>query len=451
MTNEWRTVKLGDFLTLQRGFDLPKHTRAEGRIPVVSSSGISGTHNEAKVQPPGVVTGRYGTIGQVYFLRQPFWPLNTTLWVKDFKGNDEHFCYYLLQTVDYFSCSDKAAVPGVNRNHLHELAIAVPPITEQRAIAQVLGTLDDKIECNRQMNRSLEDIVRALFKSWFIDFDPVIDNALAAGNQIPDELADRAALRQQVAEESAKPLPDELRALFPAEFICTDSMGASGAATAGRWIPKGWEVAPLSALARLNPHSWTTKNAPKRIQYIDLANTKNGRITEVVEYSFDTAPSRARRILYSGDTVFGTVRPGNRSFAYIHEEGLTGSTGFAVLQPLREAYREFVYLATTRDEMVDLFAHLADGAAYPAVRAEVIIEQVHAMPPTQIIEAFHHLVAAVTVSIGQRSAQNTKLSALRDTLLPQLLSGELRVPVAAPQTVGNRSLIDTSRAGGLFQ
>ena len=108
-------------------------------------------------------------------------------------------------------------------------------------------------------------------------------------------------------------------------------------------------------------------------------------------------------------------------------------------------------MATTRDEMVDLFAHLADGAAYPAVRAEVIIEQVHAMPPTQIIEAFHHLVAAVTVSIGQRSAQNTKLSALRDTLLPQLLSGELRVPVAAPQTVGNRSLIDTSRAGGLFQ
>ena len=253
----------------------------------------------------------------------------------------------------------------------------------------------------------------------------MIDNALAAGNPIPDELADRAALRQQAAEEHAKPLPDDLRALFPAEFTHTDTMG---------WIPKGWEVAPLSTLARLNPHAWTARNAPKRVRYIDLANTKNGSINEVVEYAFDTAPSRARRILYSGDTVFGTVRPGNRSFAYIHEEGLTGSTGFAVLHPLREAYREFVYLATTRDEIVDLFAHLADGAAYPAVRAEVVIEQVHAMPPTQIIEAFHHSVAAEIVSIGQRSAQNQKLSALRDALLPKLLTGEVSVPVAATLT-----------------
>ena len=104
---------------------------------------------------------------------EDFWPLNTTLYVRDFKGNNPRFIAYFLRSLDFSAYSDKAAVPGLNRNHLHEASVRVPPVPEQRAIADVLGTLDDKIELNRRMNQTLEEMARALFKSWFVDFDPV--------------------------------------------------------------------------------------------------------------------------------------------------------------------------------------------------------------------------------------------------------------------------------------
>ena len=129
MAGDWTARELSDFLTLQRGFDLPTQDRRSGNVPIVSSSGISGTHREAKVRGPGVVTGRYGTVGEVFFIEQDYWPLNTTLWVKDFKGNDPRFAYYLLQTIDFRSCSDKSSVPGVNRNDLHRIPIVHRPST----------------------------------------------------------------------------------------------------------------------------------------------------------------------------------------------------------------------------------------------------------------------------------------------------------------------------------
>jgi type I restriction enzyme S subunit len=122
----WRESKLGDVLTLQRGHDLPNTVREEGEVPVVSSSGITGHHNEAKATAPGVVTGRYGTIGEVFYIEQDYWPLNTALYVKDFKNNHPRFIAYLLRNVLRNYKSDKAAVPGVNRNVLHEMKILFP-------------------------------------------------------------------------------------------------------------------------------------------------------------------------------------------------------------------------------------------------------------------------------------------------------------------------------------
>jgi len=138
----WIRTTLGQVLTLQRGFDLPTKKRKPGSIPIVSSSGISGSHDEKKVTGPGVVTGRYGTIGQVFFIDEDFWPLNTTLFIKDFKGNDPQFFSYILQTIDFQSHSDKSGVPGVNRNDLHKEEISIPLLTEQRAIAAALDDAD---------------------------------------------------------------------------------------------------------------------------------------------------------------------------------------------------------------------------------------------------------------------------------------------------------------------
>ncbi|WP_293007960.1 restriction endonuclease subunit S [Nitrosomonas sp.] len=142
----WEQKKLGSVAELQRGFDLPSSKRIKGCVPVISSGGVSGFHDEAKVKAPGIVTGRYGSIGDVFFIEVDFWPLNTALWVKDFHGNDPKYLYYLLNKIDYKKFSDKTGVPGINRNDLHAIKMPVPPPPEQHRIAQILTTWDKAIE-----------------------------------------------------------------------------------------------------------------------------------------------------------------------------------------------------------------------------------------------------------------------------------------------------------------
>ena len=150
--SNWKTELLGNVVTLQRGFDLPHQLRKPGSIPIVTSSGFENTHCEAKVRGPGVVTGRYGTIGEVFYVQDDFWPLNTTLYVRDFHGNDPLFVSYLLRTIDFHTHSGKSGVPGVNRNDLHEIPVSLPPtLAEQHAIAEVLGDADALIESLEQL------------------------------------------------------------------------------------------------------------------------------------------------------------------------------------------------------------------------------------------------------------------------------------------------------------
>ncbi|MGO9257653.1 MAG: restriction endonuclease subunit S [Bryobacteraceae bacterium] len=152
MVDTWRLQPLRRIATLQRGFDLPHRNRKPGGVPIVTSSGIADTHCESKVAGPGVVTGRYGTIGEVFYVQTDFWPLNTTLYVKDFHGNHPLFVSYLLRTIDFHSHSGKSGVPGVNRNDLHEISVCIPPTqAEQTAIANVLSDADSLIESLEQL------------------------------------------------------------------------------------------------------------------------------------------------------------------------------------------------------------------------------------------------------------------------------------------------------------
>jgi type I restriction enzyme, S subunit len=306
----------------------------------------------------------------------------------------------------------------INLKDLKRVQIPIPPIAEQKNIVHILGTLDDKIELNHRMNETLEAMAQALFKSWFVDFDPVIDNALAAGNDIPDELKEKAAARQALGGKR-KPLPEDIWKLFPDSFEYSEELG---------WVPAGWAEEQYSTVGELNPESWTKKNAPLSVRYVDLSNTKDGRINQIITYDFAEAPSRARRVLRKNDTIIGTVRPGNRSYAFIHSDGLTGSTGFAVISPKRKIYRSFIYLGLTQKDTIEWFAHLADGAAYPAIRPEVVACQKIALPDDEILENFDSLVSGSINKMGQSESESEILSKLRDTLLPKLLSGELRIP-----------------------
>ena len=170
MISDWKVCQLGDVLTLQRGFDLPTRKRQDGDTPVVSSSGISGYHNEAKVKAPGVVTGRYGTLGEVFYISKDFWPLNTTLYVRDFKGNDQKFISYFLQTLNLAHQNAAGAVPGLNRNALHLLPVKCPPLPTQRKIAAILSAYDDLIENNTRRIEILQEMARSLYREWFVNF-----------------------------------------------------------------------------------------------------------------------------------------------------------------------------------------------------------------------------------------------------------------------------------------
>ncbi len=284
---------------------------------------------------------------------------------------------------------------GLRKDDILRVEIPLPPLPEQRAIARVLGALDDKIELNRRMNGTLEAMARALFKSWFVDFDPV----------------------RAKAEGHAPGLPDRIVNLFPDRLVDSE-LGE---------IPEGWEIGTLGDIASLNPESWNARNTPETIVYVDLANTKWGYIEKVDIYSWGTAPSRARRVLRSGDTIVGTVRPGNRSFTLIDRDGLTGSTGFAVLRPKASNDREIVWCAATSRDNLDRLAHLADGGAYPAVRPRAVAETSVVLANVPARGAFSSMTAPWFDLIENNKRESRRLALLRDTLLPKLVSGWLRV------------------------
>ena len=165
----WKIDELGEFVTLKRGYDLPQQKRKNGEIPIFSSSGVTGTHNEAMVEAPGVITGRYGTIGEVFFAKTSFWPLNTTLYVENFHENDEKFVYYFLKTLEWKKFASASAVPGINRNTVHKEIVRFPDFETQQKIASVLSTIDKKIAVNKAINDNLEQQAATYFQELFIN------------------------------------------------------------------------------------------------------------------------------------------------------------------------------------------------------------------------------------------------------------------------------------------
>ena len=167
--SEWQETTLGELITLQRGHDLAKTEMQEGKIPVAGSNGVIGYHDKATTKALGITIGRSGNIGNAYLYKNDFWAHNTTLYVKDFKGNDEVFVYYLLNSIDFEGFNVGSAVPTLNRNHIHPMVIQKPDVNEQKAIASVLSSLDDKIDLLHRQNSTLEHMAETLFRQWFVE------------------------------------------------------------------------------------------------------------------------------------------------------------------------------------------------------------------------------------------------------------------------------------------
>jgi type I restriction enzyme S subunit len=315
---------------------------------------------------------------------------------------DTRFVSYFLQSHDGQTALGAQSLGSVqqviNLRDLKTVKVPLPPLHEQRAIASVLGSLDDKIDLNRRMCQTLEEMARALFKSWFVDFDPVRAKVEGRDPGLPKEIAD----------------------LFPSRLVDSE-LGP---------IPEGWTAGHVGELAALNPESWTAKSRPRAVRYLDLASAKWGRFDEAQRLAGDAIPSRAQRVLKPGDSVVGTVRPGNGSFGLIYDDELTGSTGFAVLRPAATRNRVYVYLSVTAAENIDRLSRLADGGAYPAVRPDVVSATPCVHPPARLLEQVELVAGSWLDRVAACESESRSLAALRDTLLPKLISGEVRVPAS---------------------
>ena len=318
------------------------------------------------------------------------------------------FLHYLMRSSEYrhwvVSSATGSTVKHTSPSRICAYQFKLPPLLTQSEIGVVLAALDDRITLLRETNATLEAIAQALFKSWFVDFDPV---------------------RAKMEGRAPEGMDEATAALFP-DGLEESELGA---------MPSGWRIGTLADLSDLNPESWTARKHPQTVAYVDLANAKDNEISTITDFAFADAPSRARRVLRTGDTIVGTVRPGNRSFAFIHEpvNNLTGSTGFAVLRPTKVENTEYVFLAATQDTSIKHLAHVADGGAYPAVRPDVVIGLSCVIPDAEALQRFHSVTEPLFAKVSENQKQAQTLATLRDTLLPRLISGQLRLPESQAQ------------------
>ncbi len=311
------------------------------------------------------------------------------------------FLYYLLRSRPYrnevLASATGTTVKHTSPERIRAFNFLLPSLGEQRAIAHILGTLDDKIELNRRMNETLEAMARTIFKSWFIDFDPV--RAKAEGRQPFGMDAETAAL-----------FPDSFR----------DS-------PLGR-IPKGWKVCRLVDVALINGRTLSRDYTHETIEYLEISSVSKGRLLESTKYEIQDAPSRAKRLVAHGDTIWSCVRPNRKSYLFIHNPvpNLVVSTGFAVLTP-KQVSRTYLFEWVTTDDFVEYLSYSADGSAYPAIRPERFSEAELLLPPLALLDRFEQVAGPMRDKIAKNDNESCTLAAIRDALLPKLISGEVRV------------------------
>lgn len=370
----WRKEKLGAVAEFQRGFDLPQSQRSEGSVPIISSSGASGFHDTAKALAPGIVTGRYGSIGDVFYVEEAYWPLNTALWVKDFHGNYPKYLYYLLSNFDFSKFSDKTGVPGVNRNDLHAVNVLVPPLPEQKKIAAILSTWDRAIEGTEKL--------------------------LANSQQ------QKKALMQQLLT-GKKRLP-----------------GFTGE----------WRNTSLYEICTLNPKSPKIEELTQ-ISFIPMDGVSNdARISDVTTRAFKKE-NNGFSYFQKKDVLVAKITPcfENGKGGYLNalptQHGF-GSTEFHVLRATADADGKFIYYITTSERFRILGEMNMQGSAGQKRVPKDFIERFSVnLPPLPEQKAIAAVLTTADEEITAIESDLLRLRQEKKALMQQLLTGKRRVTV----------------------
>lgn len=372
---DWVDTTLGELVLLQRGMDLPSRLREPGPFAVLGSNGPVGTHSEGPVEGPGVVIGRATNLGRPTWWWDNYWPLNTCLYVRDFRGNDPRFVYYLFESLDLSGFDSGSVQPMLNRNYIAQVPLLVPPLPEQRAIAEVLGALDDKIESNRRI--------------WNLRL----------------ELA-RSAFRKSAREAEATTPLGELY-----------EVGLSG--VWGQDEPSGKATVATSCLRG------------RDLEDFVAGGSVESPVRFISEKQLSSRVFQNGEIWTAGSGSLGPSLLITEEVARLWHNQLTYSNFVKRLVPIGgHDMAELAWNAIVDAWRNDGFAAFRTGTAMPNLDPSALLAGVQV--PLVANETREEVALLTNAALDPEVLrENQALAQLRDTLLPALLSGRIRVPVAA--------------------
>lgn len=365
--SEWKEYKLGDVITLHYGKSLPERKRVYGNVPVYSSAGITGWHNKALINSKGLIIGRKGTIGKVYKAEEPFFPIDTCYYIlPDEKRYCFDFLYYLLLDMKLEELNEDSAVPGLNRETAYSQSINLPPLPEQRAIASVLSSLDDKIELLHRQNKTLEAMAETLFRQWFVE---------------------------EAGEEWE-------------ERCLGDILTVKGGSTPSTKNPEYWGG---------NIH-WTTPRDLSNATSIYLLNTSR------------TITEKGLEKISSGLLPEGTLLLSSRApvgYLAFSNMPISINQGYIAILDNKRFSKHWIYLWLK--ENMDYVKSHANGSTFQEISKSSFRSLLVTLPPEDLRNKFDSIISPVFDKIRKNTLQIRTLENLRDTLLPKLMSGEVRV------------------------
>ena len=394
MRGEWVTTLLGSLLSLSNGKSSPKRS-SDLPYPVYGANGIIGFSEEANATPGTIIIGRVGSYcGSLYFSNNSCWVTDNAIRANALNGNDAKFLFYLLHTFRLNDWRTGSGQPLLNQTIISQISATIPSLSEQRRIAHILGTLDDKIELNRQMNETLEAIARTIFKSWFVDFDPV---------------------RAKMEGRMPAGMDAATATLFPSAF--QDS-------PLGK-IPKEWEVGTLGGIAANVRQSAKASEINSNECYIGLEHMPRRSIALSEWQTADGLGSNKYRFR-KGEILFGKLRP------YFHKVGVAPldgvcSTDILVIQPIDSEWFGIVLGFVSSDEFIAYTNAYSAGTRMPRTNWKDMSKYEIALPQVEVSQKYTEFIRPFIERIIENIHQSRTLSQIRDALLPKLLSGEIRV------------------------
>lgn len=377
--NNWQEIKFKDFITLQRGYDLFKSEYIAGDYPVVGATEIAGYHNSFKVPGPGITVGRVGSIGNVQLIQKNHWPHQDCLYIKDFKGNDLKFVYYTLIALPLSHLDAGGAVPALNRNHLDNIKIGLPPIDAQQRIASILSAYDDLIEVNNQRIKLLEETARELYKEWFV----------------------RMRFPGYKKAKFVKGIPKQWSVV-----TVEDAFSTTGGGTPDTTNATYWE-------GEINWYSPTDITASETF----FLNESKDKITErgLKESSAKLFPAGC--LMMTSRATIAAVG--------INTTPACTNQGFITCIPNEQFPCEYLYFWILSNK--EYFEMLASGATFLEISRTTFRKVKILKPDIDIVRKYKGITESIFEQIENLQQQNAKLRQIRDRLLPRLISGKLQV------------------------